>query len=96
MLTQDDARALAKKHVSELGADLVLLSNPIACGDYGWVFGYQRAEYLQKNNLIDALAGNAPLLVERGTGKIHTLGTAHPMDNYIESFLKFGDPHRTD
>ncbi len=40
----------------------------------------------------DLVAGNAPLLIDLATGKIHVTGTAGGMD-YIQNFRVTGDPH---
>lgn len=93
MLMQDDAVALVKQHVFRLDPDFVVYAEPIVSGDFGWVFGYQSNEFLRTGHLGDMLAGNAPLLVERQTGAIHTLGTASPVEFYVENYLRTGDPH---
>lgn len=61
--------------------------------DFGWVFFWQTAQYLENRDLSCALAGNAPLLIAREDGSLHVLGTAEPVEHYIETFERFGDPH---
>lgn len=39
------------------------------------------------------IGGNAPLLIDLATGKIHVTGTARGMDYYIQNFRVTGDPH---
>jgi len=36
--------------------------------DFGWVFFYDTKEYLETNDVTHALAGNAPLIVDRTDG----------------------------
>ena len=92
MITRSEAERLAKQNLD--CEDWVLLNDPIAEGDYGWVFGYQSAEYLKSGDFRDMLLGNAPFLVEKETGQVFVLGTAHPLDHYIQNFLSSGDPHQ--
>ncbi len=92
MITKNEVARLVQKELKD--SDTVLFDEPIAEGSYGWVFGYQSAKYLETGNFSDMLAGNAPILVERETGKLHDLGTAEPLERYIENFLSSGDPHR--
>jgi hypothetical protein len=44
--------------------------------DFGWVFCYNIKEYMDSRNTSQALAGNAPLILDRGDGKIYVTGTA--------------------
>ena len=92
MITRNEAARLVRKELE--GSDFVLIDRPIAESSYGWVFGYQSAKYLETGNFLDMLAGNAPFLVERKTGKLYELGTSEPVEHYIENFLSSGDPHR--
>lgn len=41
----------------------------------------------------ELVAGNAPLLIDIATGKIHVTGTAQRTDYYIQNFRVTGDPH---
>lgn len=62
--------------------------------DFGWVFSYQTATYAKTGSFRAGVIGNAPLLVER-SGTLHITGTAEPIENYIDRFRKWGDPHAT-
>ena len=73
----------------------VLNDNTVAEGEFGWVFSYQSKRFLISGNFSDMLAGNAPLLVCRSSGKLFELGTAAPMETYIDNFVRYGDPHST-
>ena len=53
---------------------------------YGWVFFYDVPGHV--------VAGNAPVLVTRDDGGLHVLGTALPVEAYLASFERTGDPHR--
>ncbi len=93
MITVDAAREIAKRHVQSLGEDLILFEKPITFGDYGWVFSYQSKAFTETNDINEALAGNAPLLIDSDQGRIFTLGTAYEVSKYINIYQRFGDPH---
>jgi hypothetical protein len=38
---------------------------------------------LQTGELRDCLAGNGPLLVDKGSGALRQVGTAHPVEHYL-------------
>ena len=52
---------------------------------YGWVFFYQSKAYLAGDESA-VLAGNAPLLVDRDTGKLVVTGTAHRIEVYLQAY----------
>lgn len=39
------------------------------------------------------LAGNAPVLFDKASGGFMVTGTGLPTEEYIKTYLKFGDPH---
>lgn len=59
---------------------------PTREADFGWVFFYQSRLHLETGALRHALAGNAPLIVDRDSGDIVTTGTAHPIEYYIAEY----------
>jgi len=56
--------------------------------DFGWVFAYNTKEYSETNNISYALAGNAPLIVDKTDGQVYATGTARPVEHYIEEYRK--------
>lgn len=64
----------------------VIIDNEIIEKEWGWVFFYQNKKYLETNNIDDALAGNAPYIVNRHTGEIIETGTAKPIEEYISEY----------
>lgn len=54
--------------------------------DFGWVYFYDGSRQVETGKLGDAIAGNAPLIVDRSDGKLYITGTAHPVDHYIQEF----------
>ncbi len=94
MLTLTKAKQRAIEYLSQIANDLELYDEPIHEGDYGWVFSYQSKIYLNSNDMDDALCGNAPLLVDKHSSILYILGTAQPVEYYVENYLKFGDPFK--
>lgn len=41
----------------------------------------------------ELVAGNAPLLIDIPTGRVHVTGTGQPMQYYVTNFRVSGDPH---
>lgn len=56
--------------------------------DFGWVFFWNTRAYLIENDFSAALGGNAPLIVSRKDGSIHTTGTALRTSHYIEEYRR--------
>jgi hypothetical protein len=54
--------------------------------DFGWLFTFGAREYLETGDLRCALAGNAPLIVDRQEGQVYVTGTAHPVDHYLDEY----------
>jgi hypothetical protein len=52
----------------------------------GWVFFYNSERYIQTGNVLDSLAGNVPIIVDRADGSVHEtgrwLGLAHCISEY--------------
>jgi len=49
---------------------------------WGWVFFYNSKEYLETRDIVQALAGNAPIVVTHD-GKVHETGTSKPLEEYL-------------
>jgi hypothetical protein len=90
MLTRDDACALVMAELQKLQVastpELVLVKDRTIERDWGWVFFYTSARYVQTRDIRDALAGNAPYLVNRHTGEVRVTGTARPIEHYIAEY----------
>ena len=56
--------------------------------DFGWVFFYQSKEFIASGDARDQLPTNAPIIVDREDGSTHQLGTAEPVETYIEAYAK--------
>lgn len=91
MLSFSEARDLVEAEVmkvsEEAGIPCEILDSETMEFEMGWVFFYQSKAYLKTQNIRDALAGNAPYLVDRVREKLVITGTAFPTEDYIAKYL---------
>jgi len=52
--------------------------------DFGWLFYYNSAVFVETGEIGHLLVGNGPYLVERERGRVFETGTAYPVDHYLE------------
>lgn len=76
----------------ETGDSLVILHGHTLEKPWGWVFFYTSKQFLETGDSRFALAGNAPYIVERESGRLIQTGTALPLDEYIANYERTGDP----
>ena len=62
--------------------------------DFGWVFFYDSAAYIETGDYREALVGNAPLIFDKESREIIATGTAHDVAYYVNNYIKTGDPHQ--
>jgi hypothetical protein len=65
---------------------LVVIDESTLERDWGWVFFYTSERYLKTGDISDAVAGNAPYIVNRHTGEVRVTGTAQPIEHYIDEY----------
>ena len=80
MLSFAQAHDLANSHIrrrfaQRFGDDVVIADERTIEKAYGWIFFYQRRQYLETGNPRDGLIGLGPLLVDKNTGKIIVFGS---------------------
>ena len=90
MITIKEAEMIANQYLSNLQAEIgePLVITKTQEERFGWVFFYQSKDYEATGNLSSMLAGNAPYIVNRKTGVIQILGTAQPVDIYINEYAQ--------
>jgi hypothetical protein len=98
MIERDEARKRAEEHLSELlrrcnDYKIALQLDRIEEREFGWIFFYGAAKRLKTGLKPIVVAGNAPFIVERASGRVMDCGTAFPIDHYIDNYLKTGNPH---
>lgn len=88
----EEARSLAERHLAELPmsppTELVILDEHTMEIDFGWVFFWNSKKYQETGEFHYALAGNAPLIVDRLDGSVHETSTAYPIEEIIENYRK--------
>lgn len=51
-----------------------------------FVFFYESSKFLETDKFEDRLVGNGPILVNRHSREVRQLGTALPVESYIEEY----------
>jgi hypothetical protein len=87
MITQSEAQSLAEAYLQSQGiANVAILPTSTNEKAFGWVFFYQSREHLETADASFALAGNAPLIVNRHDGSVSPTGTAFPLARYFAEY----------
>ena len=91
MIDYESAVALAQKKLEDMpglpnGDTLVLLLEHTIERPFGWVFFYSSRLYRETGNIMFALGGNSPFIINRNSGEIVLTGTAHPVEKYIAEY----------
>ncbi|WP_133001235.1 YrhB domain-containing protein [Luteimonas arsenica] len=89
MVSRAQAQVIADSHISDLAGSersFAILEAETVERSFGWVFFYQSRRYLETDNPSDALAGNAPLIVDRLTGQVTETGTVYPLEYYLSQY----------
>ena len=66
--------------------DCVVLEEETIEKSWGWVFFYQSKAYVETGDFREMLGGNAPIIVNRNTGKLTHTGTAYEIEHYIKEY----------
>lgn len=93
--TFEEAYTLALQYLSELnlGVELSLFSEQTQEYDFGWIFFWNSTLFYRTKDPFHSLGGNSPFLIEKKTGELFELGTALPLDSYIEAYRRGGHPY---
>jgi hypothetical protein len=81
-------------HSASCGIELAILDHATEEYEFGWVFHYDARKSVETGDVAFAIAGNAPLIYERETGRILVTGTAEPIESYLRRYRLTGDPHK--
>lgn len=98
-MTKEEARRLVKHELSRwpdgdvTGDSLLILDDRTLEKSWGWVFFYNAKRFIETGDILYALAGNAPYIGERTTGRLLSTGTAYPLADYLAAYERTGDPH---
>lgn len=92
MLTREKAREAIESKINEPDPywqdkpKLLVVDDQTIEKEWGWVFFYNSIDYLKSGEITDALAGNAPYIVNKITGEILATGTAYDIEHYIKEY----------
>jgi len=88
MITLREARAKVARLVDDkaavIGIDLAINDPATREESWCWIFFYNSRAYLETGSFSHALTGNGPIVVEKGTGVVHELVTARPIEEQLE------------
>lgn len=98
MIAREEALRLVVAHLGRPDwlppeDDWIVADEATIEGPWGWVFFHTSKLWRETGEIQYAVAGNAPLLVERESGRIIAIGTAHPVEYYIANYVRTGNPH---
>ncbi|MFG1867470.1 YrhB domain-containing protein [Micromonospora arborensis] len=89
MISEQEARSTAEEMVRAMSSEpdvpplaITSVEEHPEC----WVFYYQAVRYIETGSIMDSVAGNAPILVERTTGQPHWTGTARSIGYYLTEY----------
>jgi len=89
----DEAKKIAREYLlsQDCEYELALLDEKTLTKEFCWVFFYNTKMYLETKDFRDMLGGNAPIIIDKVTGKITETGTANPIDDYVNEYEKDRD-----
>ncbi|MHC9084056.1 YrhB domain-containing protein [Luteimonas sp. RIT-PG2_3] len=99
MITKEQARELVATSVCSRPEwlpeddEIVILDAHTIEKPWGWVFFHTSRKWHETRDTNYAIAGNAPILVERLTGRLLVTGTAQGIESYIKNYERTGNPH---
>jgi hypothetical protein len=67
--------------------NVIVLTN-IHEESFGWIFFYNSKQFIDTGDFSYAIAGNAPIIINRMTGELSVTGTAHSIEYYIEEYQR--------
>ncbi len=85
MLTMEEAKKIALDEINA-GVDpkreLIILDEYTRTKRYGWVFIYNSRRFIETGDILYALGGNGPIVVEHNK-RIHYLSSAQATDDAV-------------
>lgn len=77
-----------KESKSNISYDVVVLKEETMEFEFGWVFFYQTKAFAETKNILYALRGNAPIIINKHDGSMYFTGTAYPVEKYIADYME--------
>ena len=90
MIDKEEARDLAMEKIladwNVENDEPVILDKYTIEKDFGWVFFYSSRKYQETRIISYALAGNAPIIVNKFDSSLYLTGTAQETEYYINKY----------
>ncbi len=90
-LDEGEARELVEEFLTAMpppGDDVWIITG-VEERDWGWVISWVNQQAAQgSEDPRDLYAGGGPYLVDRKTARVAMAGSAHPVDHYIDLWLR--------
>lgn len=98
MISKEEARRLVVEYIGRPDwlpqeDDWIVLDEATIEKPWGWVFFHSSKMWRETGEIKYAVAGNAPLIVERESGRVIITGTARTAEHYIENYERNGSPN---
>ena len=93
-ITKEQAKELVKAWICvwrRPDNEIIIVDESTIEKPWGWVFFYTSKKHKETKGMPYAIAGNAPMIVERSSGRLIPTGTAHPINYYIENYERTGN-----
>ncbi|MBC8135501.1 MAG: hypothetical protein H8F28_06400 [Fibrella sp.] len=92
-VTEEAAYEAVSEYLASItyGMEMVIHNKP--SGNL-WMYYYQSAGYIRTQDISQALAGNAPILIDTITGEAFVTGTAEPIEEYIAAYRRRQEPEQ--
>ena len=68
------------------GTEFVVIDESTIEKPWGWVFFYQNKKFISDGNIAQQIAGNAPFIINKQTGKLTKTGTAYDLKQYLQIY----------
>jgi len=84
MITFDEAVDKATRYLNKI--DIPVFITLQGRFSEGWFFYFQSKAYLETGDFSSQLVGNSPFIIDKDSGEIHELGTAYPIEKYLQDY----------
>ena len=88
----EEARQLVEQYLNELAKTasmkLAILDEQTMETDFGWVFFWNSKQYKETGDFHFAVAGNAPIIVDRRDSSIHSTSTSSPIEEIVDAYRR--------
>lgn len=89
-MTEKEARVIAERHIRALDKygqyDLVIVAEETITRPYGWIYFYATREFIETGNILHALGGNGPVVVESQSGRATSLPSNQSVEESIRQY----------